>query len=197
LDSISRSEVSACPEKEVELETTAGQTQPLSRGPTPRYIRTAFHGLAEPAKSGIPLARRSRRREMEEKLVEHHEDGSVTEKMSKEDKYKAYLVLKEKYERKFTFRGLIKKVLKGLFYRRKSNGSEPEFSSHKFLGFIMFWFVVSIFVFGGTSLTDEQIMELLKADKELPSRWGEPHYYIMALLGALLGLDGVKSIFKK
>ena len=114
-----------------------------------------------------------------------------------DEQYKLYLVLKERYEREWSVKRLVKTILRGIFYRRKNNGSPPEFSAHKFLGFILFWLCVGIWMFGGNWLTEEQTMKLLESGHALPSKWGVVPVYMIGLLAALLGLDGLTKVFKR
>lgn len=78
---------------------------------------------------------------------------------------------------------------------KKNNGVTIQaISHHKTLGLVLFVIVVSIWTFGGTHFSNEEIMKLVEAGKDIPSKWGVPPDMMVYTLWSLIGLKGVSKV---
>ncbi len=81
----------------------------------------------------------------------------------------------------------------GAIFMDTKNGHQA-LSFHKVLGLILFFTCIGVWLAGGTHLSPEVELDLIKEGIELPSRFGKPPVSMMTTLYALLGLKAVGKI---
>lgn len=91
------------------------------------------------------------------------------------------------------------KFFGALFMRDKGTNGKPNMaiSNHKTIGMVLFVMAVTIWLFGGTWLDEEQTMKLLESGMELPSKWGAPPDALVYSFWAALGLKGALDVVGK
>lgn len=70
-------------------------------------------------------------------------------------------------------------------------------SYHKVLGIILFFTCIGVWLAGGTHLSSEVELELIREGIEIPSRFGKPPASMMNTLYMLMGLKAVGVVAGK